>query len=82
MGMQVGELIADEQEVYGGEVNLASRLTTLAGPGEIVVSAEVRDQLTPVLDADIEDLGECYLKPSNNPVRAYRVGPPGPRPVD
>jgi len=81
MGMQVGELIADDHDVYGGDVNLASRLTTLAGPGEIVVSAEARDQLTPVLDADIEDLGECYLKPSNNPVRAYRVGPPGPRPV-
>ena len=81
MGMQVGELIADEQDVFGGDVNLASRLTTLAGPGEIVVSAEVRDQLTPVLDADIEDLGECFLKPSNRPVRAYRVGPPGPRPV-
>lgn len=81
MGIQVGELIADQQEVYGGEVNLASRLTSLSGPGEIVVSAEARDQLTPVLDADIEDLGECYLKPSNSPVRAYRVGPPGPRPV-
>jgi TolB-like protein/Tfp pilus assembly protein PilF len=81
MGMQVGELIADEQEVYGGAVNLAARLTTLAGPGEIVVSAGVRDQLTPVLDADVEDLGDCYLKPLTRPVRAYRVGPPGPSPV-
>jgi class 3 adenylate cyclase/tetratricopeptide (TPR) repeat protein len=78
MGMQVGA--ADDREVYAG-VDLASRLTTLAGPGEIVVSAEVRDQLTPVLDADIEDLGDCYLKPLTHPVRAYRVGPPGPRPV-
>jgi class 3 adenylate cyclase/TolB-like protein/tetratricopeptide (TPR) repeat protein len=81
MGMQVGELIADDEEVYGGERNLAGRLTTLAGPGEIVVSAGVRDQLTPVLDADIEDLGDCYLKALTRPVRAYRVGPPGPRPV-
>lgn len=81
MGMQVGELVADEEPAHGGEVNLAFRLTTIAGPGEIVVSAEARDQLTPVLDADIEDLGECYLKPLNQPVRAYRVGPPGPRPV-
>lgn len=81
MGMQVGELIGEEQEVYGGEVNLAARLITLAGPGEIVVSAGVRDQLTPVLDADIEDLGDCYVKPLAHPVRAYRVGPPGPRPV-
>jgi class 3 adenylate cyclase len=81
MGMQVGELIGEQQEVYGGEVNLAARLTALAGPGEIVVSAGVRDQLTPVLDADIEDLGDCYVKPLAHPVRAYRVGPPGPRPV-
>ena len=81
MGAQVGELIADEHDVYGREVNLAARLTTLAGPGEIVVSAGVRDQLTPILDADIEDLGECYLKHVQRPVRAYRVGPPGPRPV-
>ena len=81
MGAQVGELIADEHDLYGREVNLAARLTTLAGPGEIVVSAGVRDQLTPILDADIEDLGECYLKHVQRPVRAYRVGPPGPRPV-
>ncbi|HUQ76786.1 MAG TPA: adenylate/guanylate cyclase domain-containing protein [Burkholderiales bacterium] len=81
MGMQVGELIADEREVYGGEVNLASRLAALAGPGEMVVSAEARDQLIPVLDADIEDLGDCYLRALKDPVRAYRVGPPGPRPV-
>lgn len=80
-GAHVGELIADEHDVYGRDVNLAARLTTLAGPGEIVVSADARDQLTPELDADIEDLGECYLKHVQHPVRAYRVGPPGPRPV-
>ncbi|MEK6244259.1 MAG: tetratricopeptide repeat protein [Pseudomonadota bacterium] len=81
IGAQVSELIADEHDVYGRGVNLAARLTTLAGPGEIVVSAGVRDQLTPVLDADIEDLGECYVKHVRKPVRAYRIGPPGPRPV-
>ena len=81
MGAQVGELIADERDVYGRGVNLAARLTTLAGPGEIVVSAGVRDQLTPILDADVEDLGDCFVKHMDKPVRAYRVGPPGPRPV-
>ena len=81
MGAHVGQLIADEHDIYGHGVNLAARLTTLAGPGEIVVSADVRDQLIPVLDADIEDLGACYVKHVNEPVRAYRVGPPGPRPV-
>jgi class 3 adenylate cyclase/TolB-like protein/Tfp pilus assembly protein PilF len=81
MGIQVSELISDEHDVYGRGVNLAARLATLAGPSEIVVSANVREQLTPVLDADIDDLGECYLKHIREPVRAYRVGPPGPRPV-
>ena len=81
MGMQVGELIVDEHDVYGRGVNLAARLTTIAGPGEIVVSAGVRDHLTPVLDADIEDLGDVYLKNVRQPVRAFRLGPPGPRPV-
>ena len=81
MGAQVGELIADEHDVYGRGVNLAARLMTLAGPGEIVVSAGVRDQLTPALDAEIEDLGDCHLKHVAQPVRAYRVGPPGPHPV-
>jgi adenylate cyclase len=81
MGAHVGQLIADDHDVYGRGVNLAARLTTLAGPGEIVVSADVRDLLTPALDADIEDLGSCYLKHVHEPVRAYRVGPPGPRPV-
>ena len=54
---------------------------TLAGPGEIVVSANAREQLTPVLDADVEDLGQCYLRNLPEPVRAFRVGPPGPHPV-
>jgi class 3 adenylate cyclase/TolB-like protein len=81
VGAHVSELIAGEHDLYGHGVNLAARLTSLAGPGEIVVSAAVRDELTPTLDADIEDLGECYLKHLTNPVRAYRVGPPGQRPV-
>jgi adenylate cyclase len=81
IGMQVSELVADERDVYGRGVNLAARLATVAGPSEIVVSASVREQLTPVLDADIEDLGECYLKHIKQPVRAYRLGPTGPRPI-
>lgn len=81
IGIHVSPLIADEMDVYGHGVNLAARLTTLAGPDEIVVSADVRDQLTPALDADIEDLGECYVKHVQTPVRAFRVGAPGEQPV-
>lgn len=81
IGLHVSPLIAEHQDVYGHGVNLAARLTTLAGPGEIVVSAEVRDQLTPMLDADVEDLGECFVKHVAHPVRVFRLGAPGEHPV-
>ncbi len=81
MGVHVGELLADDLDIYGRGVNLAARLMTLAGPAEIVVSADVREQITATVDAEIEDLGECHLKHIAQPVRAYRIGPPGPKPV-
>ncbi len=81
IGIHVSPLVVDEHDIYGHGVNLAARLTTLAGPDEIVVSGDVRDQLTPALDADIEDLGECYVKHVQQPVRAFRVGAPGEQPV-
>ena len=81
VGIEIADVILHENDVYGRGVNRAARLATLAGPGEIVASAGVRDQLTPVLDGDIEDLGECYVKHLRTPLRAYRIGPPGPLPV-
>jgi class 3 adenylate cyclase/TolB-like protein/tetratricopeptide (TPR) repeat protein len=81
IGVHVSPVIADQLDVYGHGVNLAARLTTLAGPDEIVVSADVRDQLIPALDGEIEDLGECYVKHIQHPVRAFRVGAPGAHPV-
>ncbi len=81
MGAHVAEFVADQHDIYGADVNLTVRIGTLTGPGELVVSAELRDQLTASLDADIEDLGECYLKHVEKPVRAYRVGPPSHAPV-
>jgi adenylate cyclase len=80
-GAHVADFVADEQDIYGTDVNLTARIATLAGPGEIVITAEVRDGITPGLDADIEDLGDCHLKHVELPVRAYRVGPPGHDPV-
>lgn len=76
IGIHVSPLIAGRHDVYGHGLNLAARLLTLAGAGEIVVSAEVRDLLTPDIDGDLEDLGECYVKHIREPVRAFRVGPP------
>jgi adenylate cyclase len=62
MGMEVSDVIVEHDDVHGRGVNIASRLMTLAGPGEIVVSQRVRDRLASALDADIEDLGECFLR--------------------
>lgn len=81
MGVEVSDVIVEHGDVHGHGVNLAARLMTLAGPGEIVISTRVRDHLTPALDAEVEDLGECFLRHLDKPVRAYRVGPPGARPV-
>ena len=81
MGIEVSDVIVEAEDVFGHGVNLAARLMSLAGPGEIVVSQRVRDGLTPSLDADVEDLGDCYVKGIPQPVRAYRVGPPGPQPM-
>lgn len=81
IGIEVGDVILDRDDVFGRSVVIAQRFTTLAGPGETVVSAQVRERLTPNLDADVEDLGECHLKHFSKPMRAYRVGPPGLRPA-
>jgi adenylate cyclase len=81
IGVHSADVVQDQMDIYGHGVNLTARIATLAGPGEIVVTAEVRDQLVPVLDGDIEDLGDCYLKHVKEPVRAYRVGDAGPAPI-
>lgn len=77
MGGHLAQFVVDQHDIYGTDVNLTARIATLAGPGETVVSAELRDQLTAGLDADVEDLGECHLKHVREPVRAYRLAPVG-----
>ena len=82
LAMRVG-LHHAEPEVGGYEdradaVHLASRISTLAGPGETVVSETVRDQLTDGLDGALEDLGDCLVQHLDHPVRAYRVAEVGP----
>jgi adenylate cyclase len=56
---------------------MAIRLLLLAAPGQLLVSDEVRDALTDGLDAHVEDLGEHKVGIGSEPVRAYRVEPPG-----
>lgn len=72
-GMHVAEVLVDADELFGSGVNLAARLATLAEPGGTVVSAALRDELVQGLDAELDDLGDCWLKHIEHPVRAYRV---------
>jgi adenylate cyclase len=81
IGIHQAEVRKDAHDLYGHGVNLAARITTLAGPGEIIVTPEVRDHITDSLDGEIEDLGECYLKHLSEPQRVYRVNSPNPVPA-
>ena len=71
-GINDTPVYTSQMDIFGAGVNLAARLATLAGPGETVVSASVRDGLTDGLDANIEDLSECYLKHIDEPVHITR----------
>ncbi len=73
VGIHATEVLTDDKSLFGHGVNLTARIAGLAAPGETVVSAAVRDQLTPGLDPDVEDMGECFVKHVLEPVRAYRV---------
>lgn len=81
MGLNTGEVVVGPDDLYGRHVNIAARLMTLAEPGEIVTTRTVRDLLVNQLDADFEDLGDCYLRHLAAPVRAFRVHPPGRHPA-
>lgn len=80
-GLNATNVFIDDIDIYGSGVNLAARVASLSGPGETMVTAEVRDRLADGLDVEIEDMGECRLKHVVAPVRAYRVGAAGPLPI-
>jgi class 3 adenylate cyclase/TolB-like protein len=75
VGVHTADIFVDDRDIYGAGVNLCARLASLAGPGEIVASAQVRDLLVDSLDADVQDLGECFLKHVAGSVRAFRLTP-------
>jgi adenylate cyclase len=74
VGLHVGDIVADELDIYGSAVNIAERIAAFAEPGGIVASAEARDEITAGLQAEVDDLGDCYLKHIESPVRCFRLG--------
>jgi len=77
IGVNLGDVIVDEHDIFGDGVNVAARLEALADPGGICVSRVVRDQMRDKLDLAYEDMGEQQVKNIARPVRVYRVLDPG-----
>ncbi|HEX2136431.1 MAG TPA: tetratricopeptide repeat protein [Microvirga sp.] len=73
IGINLGDVIVEADDIYGDGVNVAARLERIAQPGGIVVSGAVRDNVGNRLDLRFEDLGEQRLKNIDRPVRAYSV---------
>ncbi len=73
IGINTGDVIIDDRDIYGNSVNIAARLEALAGPGEIYVTQSVYDQLRSTPALSFTDQGEFQLKNIEHSVRAFRV---------
>ena len=73
IGINVGDIIIDGDDIFGDGVNVAARLEALADPGGICVSRNVRDQVLDKLSFAFEDLGPQEVKNIVRPVNVYRV---------
>ena len=73
IGINKGDIVVEDGDIFGDGVNVAARLEGLAEPGGICVSARVQEDTTGKLDLAFEDMGEQALKNIARPVRAYRI---------
>ncbi|MER9870691.1 adenylate/guanylate cyclase domain-containing protein [Mesorhizobium sp. M0136] len=74
IGINLGDIIFDDEDIFGDGVNIASRIEQLADVGGICVTAAVATQIADRLEIAMEDLGEKTLKNISRPVRLYRIG--------
>jgi adenylate cyclase len=77
IGINLGDVIVEEHDIFGDGVNVAARLEALAEPGGICVSRVVRDQVRDRLGFAFADLGAQSVKNIARPVRVYAVDPGG-----
>jgi adenylate cyclase len=73
IGINVGDVIIEDNDIFGDGVNVAARLEGIAEPGGIVISANARDAVTNRVKAEFRDLGDLSLKNIERPVRAFEV---------
>jgi len=75
IGVHQGDIVVENEDIFGDGVNIAARLEGLAEPGGICVSARLQEDVAGRLDVTFDDLGEQNLKNIARPVRVYRVRP-------
>src|SRR6202163_943212 len=74
MGINVGDIIIEDGDIFGDGVNIAARLEALAEPGGICLSAAAHEQVRDRLDIAFDDLGDQQVKNITRPVRVYSIG--------
>src|SRR5216684_3607823 len=73
IGVNLGDVMVDGEQIYGDGVNVAARLESLAEPGGICISGKVHEEIGDKLALGYEDLGEQSVKNIAKPVRVFRV---------
>src|SRR5262245_32435621 len=73
IGINLGDVIVEGDDILGDGVNVAVRLESIAQPGGICISAAVRDQVGDRLGVGYEDLGDQHVKNINRPIRVFKV---------
>jgi adenylate cyclase len=75
IGVNLGDVIVEGNNLYGTGVNVAVRLEQMAEPGGILISQTVYDQVRKIVEIPFEEIGERRLKNISEPIRIYRVHP-------
>ena len=73
IGINIGEIIIEGDDIYGNGVNVAARLEEMAEPGGVYISGSVYDQIENILNLRYEDRGEQRVKNISKPIRGYSV---------
>jgi TolB-like protein/class 3 adenylate cyclase/Tfp pilus assembly protein PilF len=77
VGLNVGEVITEAEDIFGTSVNVAARLEQFSPPGGIVISDSILSFVKSTIDVSVDDIGELELKNISKPVQAYSICTPG-----